>query len=381
MTSMGRIELARGRPRAAPAVRARLRPAAEAVADLAEDWTALAAVAAEPNPFCEHWFAAASLATLDAGRDVRLLEAWRGDRLIGVMPLTVERGYAHLPVRYVRYWWHDHHFLATPLVAAGEERVFWDAALAALEESDWAGAFLHFRGISEDGPVYRALPRGEVAHRRLRAFLQGGLSPEAYYEQAVRPKKRKELRRQRTRLAELGALTVRRLENVSELAQWCDDYLALERAGWKGREGSALAASATTERFFREALAGAAAAGRLHFLRLDLDGRAIAMLVNFLCPPGAYSFKTVFDEAYARFSPGVLIQLENLGEILGRDEIAWMDSCAMDDHPMIDGLWTGRRSVVRVTVPLKGARRRMLVTLCRALERGSAAFRRLIGRR
>ena len=67
-----------------------------------------------------------------------------------------------------------------------------------------------------------------------------------------------------------------------------------------------------TEAFFREVVAAAWAAGRLQFLRLDVGGHCIAMLVNFLTPPGSFSFKTVFDEGYARFSPGVLIQLENL---------------------------------------------------------------------
>ena len=98
------------------------------------------------------------------------------------------------------------------------------------------------------------------------------------------------------------------------------------------------------------------------------------MLVNFLTPPGGFTFKTVFDEAFARFSPGVQIQLDNL-DILTRPDIAWMDSCAVEDHPMIDSLWTGRRSIVRVTIRLKGARRTLSYAICRALELGSAAFR------
>jgi hypothetical protein len=46
-----------------------------------------------------------------------------------------------------------------------------------------------------------------------------------------------------------------------------------------------------------------------------------------------------------------------------------MDSCAVEDHPMIDSLWTERRAIVRVTVPLKGARRSAAYALARALER------------
>jgi len=134
------------------------------------------------------------------------------------------------------------------------------------------------------------------------------------------------------------------------------------------------ACSAETELFFRETLAAAWDAGRLQFLRLDLGGRPIAMLVNFLTPPGSFSFKTVFDEGFARFSPGVLIQLENLA-ILDNPDIAWMDSCAAQEHPMIDSLWTERRAIVRATVRLKGARRAVIWALCRALETASAALK------
>jgi hypothetical protein len=99
------------------------------------------------------------------------------------------------------------------------------------------------------------------------------------------------------------------------------------------------------------------------------------MLVNFLCPPGSFSFKTAFDEGFAHYSPGVLLQIDNL-DILDRPDIAWMDSCAAQDHPMIDSLWTERRSIVRVTVPLKGWRRRIVWALCRALELASARLQR-----
>ncbi len=96
------------------------------------------------------------------------------------------------------------------------------------------------------------------------------------------------------------------------------------------------------------------------------------MLVNFLTPPGSFSFKIAHDEAFARFSPGVLIQLANL-DILGRGDIDWMDSCAAENHSMIDHLWAERRSIVRVTVPLSGLRRRATYHVCRTLEQASAA--------
>jgi CelD/BcsL family acetyltransferase involved in cellulose biosynthesis len=388
MSSMGRIALPTNRsgvppvrPLTAPAsseVHILVRPAEEALAALASEWAALAAEASEPNAFAEHWFVAASLPAMAAGREIRLMEARRGDRLIGLLLVAVETGYARLPVRLVRNWCHDQMFLGTPLVAAGDEAAFWTAIIDALDRADWAPNFLHLRGLVADGPVLRGLRgRGAIVYRETRAFLESGLSPEAYFQRAVRQKKRKEIRRLRNRLAELGPVEAHALDDDAALDRWCDLYLALERAGWKGREGSALTCSPDTEAFFRAAIRGAWEAGRLQFLRLDVGGRTIAMLVNFLTPPGSFSFKTVFDETYSRFSPGVLIQLENLA-ILADPGIAWMDSCAAADHPMIESLWTGRRAIVRVTIPLKGIRRTAIFALCRALERGSAMLRRLV---
>jgi CelD/BcsL family acetyltransferase involved in cellulose biosynthesis len=385
---MGRIDTTVDRrmaPRAALApvpapaeARILARPLAEAIDGLEAEWAELAQIASEPNAFAEHWFVAASLRTLAKGRDIRLLEARRGDALIGILLVETHRGYARLPVGIVQNWAHDQMFLYTPLVAAGEERAFWAAVLAVLDEADWAPGLLHLRGLTENGPVHRGLAEarhGVTVHREVRAFLESDLSPDAYYEQAVRQKKRKEIRRLRNRLAELGEIRASKLDDVADLDAWCSTYLALEKAGWKGEAGSTLAGSPETEAFFRETLRAGWTAGRLQFLRLDVDDTCIAMLVNFLTPPGSFSFKTVFDEDYARFSPGVLIQLENL-KILDDPRIAWMDSCAAEDHPMIDSLWTERRSIVRVSVPLKGLKRRAVHALCTGLERLSATVRK-----
>jgi hypothetical protein len=56
--------------------------------------------------------------------------------------------------------------------------------------------------------------------------------------------------------------------------------------------------------------------------------------------------------------------------------IDWMDSCAAENHPMINSLWAQRREIVRISVPLKGKRRRATFAACRTLERASAFVRR-----
>ncbi|HEX9966163.1 MAG TPA: GNAT family N-acetyltransferase [Allosphingosinicella sp.] len=350
------------------------------------EWQQLAAHAAEPNSFQEPWFAAAGLEHLTGDQDIRLVEV-RNERLIGVIPLCVRNDYGRIPAANVRNWRHHNDFLGTPLVRQGHEAEFWRTLLLHLDGSTWAAGFLHINGLVENGPVHAGLLEAAsalgrpapITNRRIRAALSTTLSPAEYLEATVRKKKRKELKRLANRLAELGTVTSRTLQSAVDTTSWCDHFLELERRGWKGDAGSALASHPPTEAFFRKALAGAAAAGRLQMRRLDLDGKAIAMLINFLAPPGSFSFKIAYDEDYARFSPGVLLQLDNL-DILERGDIAWMDSCAAENHPMIDSLWAERRTVVRLSVPLAGARRRLAFACWRAIEAGWAEGRRLFGR-
>ncbi len=371
-------------PAQAAPLSARLRRIERVPDALKPAWQALADAASEPNSFAESWFVEASLQAFAADAEVYLFEAWRGAELVGLLPVALAREYGRLPVTFTQNWRHDHQFLGAPLIRAGEEQGFWSLLLTALDEAHWARGFFHARGLVENGPVHRGLVTAaqalgrpaDIVYREVRALLESDLSPQAYYEASVRKKKRKEHARLRNRLEELGTLSAAVLTRADQIEPWCDAFLALERSGWKGRAGSALGSRPQTDLLFRSAVRGAFDAAKLHLLRLDLDGRPIAMLVNFLSPPGSFSFKTAYDETYARFSPGVLVQMENLS-ILSRPDIGWMDSCAAEDHPMIDSIWRERRSVVRVTVPLSGARRRLVHGACRGFERLGALRRRL----
>jgi CelD/BcsL family acetyltransferase involved in cellulose biosynthesis len=353
--------------------------------DWREPWDRLARDPAEANVFAERWFFEAGIRHLRPAGPIHMIGIWRGDRLIGLMPARIEPAYGRTPVAHVQNWLHHQCFLGTPLVGRGEEVNFWLAVLKALDDAPWARGFFHINGLVENGPVHRGLIAAAArlgrpcatVHRSTRALLESKLSPQAYYEQAVRKKKRKELGRLSARLGELGTVAVSSPASTRELETCCEEFLALEAAGWKGRAGSALASDPARRAFFRAVLLGADRAGRLEILRLAVGGKAIAILVNFLAPPGAFTFKIAFDEAHGRFSPGVLIQLENL-RVLDRSDIDWMDSCAAENHPMINSLWTERRTIVRATVPLAGRRRRAVHAGARALERAAALIRRLV---
>ena len=346
----------------------------------AGEWDGLAAAASEPNPFAERWFVLPAARHLAPPADARMLVVRERGELIGLMPVTVMPRYGRTRVRHVENWLHFNAFFGAPLVRRGRERAFWAGALALLDADGASPAFLHVTTLDGEGPLGTALlatrPDAAVVHRSERALLASTLTRQAYYETHVRKKKRKEIGRLQCRLAELGAVSMNRLSDGDEIDAWIDAFLTLEASGWKGRDGAALANDPATAAFTRAALHGAYSAGRLQMLRLDLDDAPIAMLVNFLTPPGSFSFKIAFDEDYARFSPGVLISLENL-DLLGDPAIDWMDSCAAPDHPMINSLWAERRQLVRITVPLTGWRRRLTFSACRMLEKTSARLREL----
>lgn len=340
-------------------------------------WDALAANAGEPNPFFESWYLLPALRALDPNHKVKLLCIEQAGDLIGLIPLQTERRYYGRPIPHQASWLHPNCFLGAPLVATGREPPFWQALLDWADRQGGASLFLHLAQLPLDGPLYRTL--GDVlaeqsrfaalVHCEERAMLASDLPPDAYLEAAMSGKKRKELRRQFARLSELGEVRFDRRTDAHGLDQWVDDFLALEHSGWKGSAGSALASHHATTQLFREALAGATTHQRLERLTLTLDGDPLAMLASFLTPPGAFSYKTAFDERFSRFSPGVLLQRENLA-MLDHSAIRWTDSCAAADHPMIDHIWRERRAIGRISIAIGGPLRRQIFRLIAKAELG-----------
>lgn len=339
-------------------------------------WDALAHAAVEPNPFLESWYLLPSLRALDPEGRVQLLCLEANGELAGLLPLRRERSYGGRWLPHWRGWVHANCFLGMPLVAPGCERAFWRALLEWADANAGTQLFLHLLQVPLGGSLFAALSEvvarqrrpAAVVQRYERAMLRSDLSPQAYFEQAVSHKRRKELHRREKRLAEQGML-VERQSDARGIDRWIEEFLALERRGWKGRAGSALASHPATEALFRQALRQAACRGRLERLSMHIDGRAIAMLSSFVAPPAAFGFKTAYDEDFARYSPGVFLQREFL-EMLTREDIAWCDSCAAPDHPLIDHLWGERRPIGRISIGIGGRHRRSLFHTIARLETG-----------
>src|SRR6185436_15718227 len=123
--------------------------------------------------------------------------------------------------------------------------------------------------------------------------------------------------------------------------------------------------------------APAARRGRLMMLGLRLAGRWIALKCNFLSGEGSFAFKIAYDEEYARFSPGTLLELENIRRFHAQPELRWMDSCADPDHFMANRLWLDRRGLADLVTTTGRAAGELMVSSLPLLHWMSRTLRRM----
>jgi hypothetical protein len=315
----------------------------------------LAGRAVASNVFYEPAFMAAAAPVF--GRDAIAGLVWRRTmprELIGFFPVTVARRRYGLKLPILIGWAHPYGPLGTPLI---DRDCCTDAVTAWLDHVGADPALpkvLLMPYLPAEGPVAQAFDAA-LAHRdgkshafapHKRAMLAPQPAPPGdragYLDQAMGGKKRKELRRQRKRLAEAGALTSTFTSDPAELPAALADFLALEAAGWKGRAGTAAQGNDALRDFVGEAVTALAADGKAAVARLALDGRAIAAIVMLRSGDTAWCWKIAYDETVARASPGVQLLLDVTEDLLADASIARADSCATPDHPMIDHIWRER---------------------------------------
>src|SRR5207248_2733769 len=227
-----------------------------------------------------------------------------------------------------------------------------------------------------DGPVrlhlvealYRRGWASLVTGAYTRALLRRAPSAEHYLARALAGKRRKELRRQRSRLSEQGRLSLEELPRGEDPRALIGEFLALEAAGWKGSEGVAAAGNGRHRAFIEEMLVRAAQRGRLQALALRVDGRPVALKLNLIAGEGAFAFKIAFDESFARFSPGVQLELDNVECAHRLPGLRWMDSCAAPNRFMINHLWPDRREMQTVFFSTGGRLPSLLLALVPLLQ-------------
>ena len=328
-------------------------------------WDSLAGAAVEPNPFYEPWMLLPALRHLGAGRSFRFVLVFRqaSERcrpqqdLCGFFPLERRQRYRGLPIGNLALWQHSYCFSCTPLLRADCARECLSAFLSWLGNEPTNGILLEMPLICAEGPFFEGLIGAlhecqrafTITELFARALLRPRASAQAYL-QAMRSRRHwKGLQRRRMRLSRVGHLRFAALEDARELSSWSEQFLQLEACGWKGKAGTALASRPGDCAFFREMTAAAWERRRLDLVALTVDGRPVAAKCCLFAAPGAFAFKTAFDENYARFSPGILLQTELIQRFHNQAQIRWMDSCAEPDS-YLSSLWIDRRLIGTIAI-------------------------------
>jgi CelD/BcsL family acetyltransferase involved in cellulose biosynthesis len=235
-------------------------------------------------------------------------------------------------------------------------------------------------GIPASGPFWDILrdasPRFAVLDQWERAALRPTGDFTGWFEGNFDRKRRKEFRRLRARLGEQGRLESAALQPGDDVPPWVNALLDLEAAGWKGKRGTALKQDQALARAFTEAAAALHAEGRLRFWSLKLDGKTIATLFAIVEGDRAWLGKIAYDEAYAKFSPGVLLILDATEAFFAARGITLVDSCAIPGHPMIDRIWRDRIAIadVMVAAASTGISKFALVTVAEKLRRNTRSM-------
>lgn len=324
-----------------------------------EAWDDLGRNAEPSGVFAEPWFVGRSLEYCDTPGIARLavIEGLDG-RWVGAMPVAPVTRQGRSPLPAWNGWSHPNRFAGTPLVRRGAARDFWRGLIDGLGRCGGARTALCLRDLPLDDPVNQALLQEcdqvgrpfEIDRTFRRALLlagQGSVPPEPCPKQASRIRG---LERKLER--EVGPVSLE-LAGPEKVEGMLAQFLALERAGWKGHAGSAMDCADETRGFFLAVLRDAAARRSFEAGILRAGERVLAISTQLGGSGQRFGFKMAYDESFACYAPGLLL-LNRLTDSFVERQVGQVDSCAAPDQQPISRLWPERRELIDCRVALGG---------------------------
>lgn len=330
------------------------------------EWRALAERAVEPNGYYLSDWELAVNASARGRTGVSALSAWSdgssapdgAPRLIGLLPVISMWRACKIPLPALVSA-SPYGTLCTPLL---DRNIAGEAARQLMAQARRAGAHaLILRDVSPDGAAMRAFTevlrqdgiRPRLLQSHFRACLDARRDADELLHDALGGKKLKELRRQRNRLAEHGAVRFDVARTPETIAAGLETFLALEASGWKARRGTALRQDAGDAGFIRRATKALAETGQCEVVTLHAGETPVAAAIVLRHQDRAFYFKLGIDERFSKFSPGVQLTLDLTRHLCADAVLATADSTASADHPMINPIWRGRLTIGDVLIPLR----------------------------
>ena len=276
--------------------------------ELAGSWDDLVRAMPRPSPFLLHSWLLEWWRHYGRGADLVVHVAFRGDRLVGALPLCTRRRFGLRVSEFVGGTWA---ILADALVASGEDARAVVAGLAARAvegEHDFADLF----GLPGSSRLVAALPQGSLRLvQRLEApVCDLGPSWEEAYTSRLSSKARSERRRRLRQLEQHGTVESEVARTREEIAGALEDAFVVHDQRWRGRRDASGFITETGKRFHRAALLALADQDVARGLTIRLDDRPIAFSLYLQLAGRSYGMNMAFDPAYAPYGPGSEAKLQ-----------------------------------------------------------------------
>ncbi len=261
-----------------------------------------------------------------------------------------------------------------PMVAQGATEDLLARMLAEPALAGGSGVLLAANIVAE-GPAWDALlamaAEGRIAIDPMilwqRSLLERSAAPDAdaYLQQAMSRSRLKRMRQKKAAIERAGPLTLQIGRTPREVEASFDAFCTLEAAGWKGRAGTALAQDAPGRAYVRDVMTAAAADGEAFTMLLMQGDRIIAAALLLRAGGEVLFWKTAYDEALARHSPGVVLDMMVTEWLYAQPWFERMDTGHDDSVDPGRELWAERRPMATVAIMLKPAslRGRLVVWL------------------
>lgn len=346
-------------------------------------WADLSRRAGAANIFAQHWFMDAALR--HSAPDAWLAVVLHGDGTwLGALPLVSAPRFGRWPLRNWQTWLATNQFLGTPLVSPDDAPRFWRSLLRHLDTRAGGDMLLHCRRLAWDDPACAALidccKAGGRAFEIVDRFERPARFPGSGAAPAGRSEKKASarLRSLRKRLErDHGPVAVAVQSDGADCEPWIETFLAMERSGWKGAAGSALACSPGTEGLFREVVRRGREHGLVRLATLTAGGRPLAMSSWFETENRGAGFKMAFDEAFRAYAPGQLL-MRHVVERIGGNPAMHFDTCTPAPRGKRTSLWSDQRTIYDCAVAIGPPPRRLLFDGLMRARAACATVRRAV---
>jgi CelD/BcsL family acetyltransferase involved in cellulose biosynthesis len=364
---------------------------AEGFAALSDSWDDLVRAMTRPSPHLLHAWLDAWWRYFDQDSELAVQVAYRGDKVVGALPLCVQRRHG---VRVLTFLGAEQVTLADLLLADGEKAGV-GAALAerALQTKyDYAD----FHGLPGSSRLAKALgpSRLQLIVRAEAPVLElNGVDWETYYTTRLSSKQRALHRRRIRQLEKLGTVSTTVARTRDELVPALEEAFELHSLRWDGRPDRSDFGTETGRQFHREATAALAELEVPRIVTLRLDGRPIAFAYNLALERTMHCYRLAFDPELYRFSPGLVNRYDSLQDAFaeGVTRIEFFGGLErykleLTDHtePLHEGLGLAESvaGMVVVSTRMNGVRLRRFAKRSPAIRRfyyeGLAPARRLL---